>query len=688
MPGIGDTRTAAGWSRALKSAARSGVRVDLRNLEPVRVLRDALGLALVLGGSLAFFTPAVAMTAGLGAFLGTLATYQRSWRPAPVLAVASGLSLAAAVFFGYLVGTRSVLFPVLLAAWTFLAGLSWAAGATVGAIATASVAVMLLPAAVSGSVSEAVVQAGVTALGGMAPVMMALLFPVRRWRAQRDAVGNVLAALADYARRLSLDPRALVDPQPLITAGLAVAATPRVARSRPAELHDAVVLAERIRLVLAALADASARRPQRSDERDRIGRVLESAGAVLDAAAQAIRRGDAVQVPEATRIVLTHTETGEVPPTGQDGRNAERLADLLSDLVDRIDGGDDPRPPSLSANHVVPKLVPTVVRRTAAEFRRPESPILRHAFRLSVVVTLCYILSTHLPLEHTSWAPLAALMVMRPDFALTYSRALGRLAGTVVGAALSAGIVQLTHPGTVACALLAVGCAALVYLFVYAGYGLVLACASGYVVFLLSMDGQSWTRAVPDRILLTVLGGGLAMLAYALYPAWETHRLEHLLANWLGAAGNYAAAVLDRDAGNPAADVQQTLLDVRTAWEAWWNARGIATLEPVRHRGIPDAAADAADLALRRLGHTAVVLEARSSESPIPEAARFAESLRQATETGRRTLLEGQIPEWDELRGDLDAWDDEHTSDPALRHAAGRILDHLDEFSDALAQPG
>lgn len=97
LPGVEDSPGSPRWSRALKATARTGLRAERGRLEPVRVLRDAAGLAAVMAVSLALFDQAVALSAGLGTFLGSIATYQRSWRPSPVLALASGVRQCSAL---------------------------------------------------------------------------------------------------------------------------------------------------------------------------------------------------------------------------------------------------------------------------------------------------------------------------------------------------------------------------------------------------------------------------------------------------------------------------------------------------------------------------------------------------------------------------------------------------------------
>ncbi|MDG4865635.1 FUSC family membrane protein, partial [Streptomyces sp. T-3] len=206
------------WRNALKETARSGLKVERRRLEPLIAIRATAGLALVVGLSLYFFDPAVAASSAFGAFQAAIATFQRSWRPRPVLALASGASLGISTFLGYLTGFNLVLFLALLALWTFLAGLSWSVGPTVGIIASSNVAMMLVTITLPTTVAEAAGHAAMIAVGGLVQAALVVAFPVRRWGAQRDALADALAGEADYARRLRHDPVAAFDPEPLMNA--------------------------------------------------------------------------------------------------------------------------------------------------------------------------------------------------------------------------------------------------------------------------------------------------------------------------------------------------------------------------------------------------------------------------------------------------------------------------------------
>ncbi|MEU6390100.1 FUSC family protein [Streptomyces sp. NPDC046939] len=703
------------WFRALKGAARSGLTVERKRLEPLVALRGAAGLALVIAVSLTLFGPAAAAGSAFGGFQAAIATFQRSWRPRPQLALASGASLGVSTFLGYLTGSHLVLFLPLLALWTFLAGLSWAAGPTTGIIASSNVAMMLVTITLPTTVAEAAGHAAVMALGGLVQAALVVLFPVRRWGAHRDALADALAAEADYARRLRHDPVAPFDPAPLMLARNAAALTPRQARTRPAQLHGTRGVAERIRPVLASLADPAVGVPAEGPERDRARELLAAAGSILDAAARAIRHGTPVDIPPDAIAAFDSPDLDAIL-SGPAKRAATRLGSLLRDVVETAGGTPTPEPrvpafrrrltaraplrrtaprPAPSAKTrplhrpTLLQLLPVVVRAMEREVRAGAS-VSRYAYRVCAVAVAGYLLGNALPLGHGYWVPMSAVMIMRPDFSQTYSRAVARFGGTLVGVALATGVVRLAHPDTELSAALAVLCAALMYLLMRTGQLVSQACVSAYVVFLLGMGGEGWSQTVPERLVLTLVGGVLAMLSYALYPAWETPRLRTRLADWLAALGEYAAVVVDHyahPAGRASPDVREALLKARDAHIAWQEAVDRAKDEPVRHRGLSNAAADDAAHALHRLGRVAMLMEAHLPErdaTPVPAAAALADALRTAVRDGARAIRERRVPEWGAVRAALDAWDGEGVPDRVVRRGAGMLVESLEELSEAL----
>lgn len=288
---------------------RSGLTIEETRLEPLLALRTAVGVAIVIGPALWLASPAYAASAALGAYSAGAATFQRTWRPRKVIALGAGVGLALSTFLGYLAAGRLATFLPLLAVWAFAAGMAWAVGSTAGIVAATTVGSMLVTVTLPTSVGRALEHAAIIALGGVAQALLILLFPIRRWGAHRDALADALAAVADYARRLRHDPTAPFDPEPLMTARDAAAVTPSQARSRPSVLHGPRGLAERIRPVVAALADPDVGAPAEGPGRDRARELLDAAAEVLDAAARAIRRGTPAEVSPEARTPCVSTRS-------------------------------------------------------------------------------------------------------------------------------------------------------------------------------------------------------------------------------------------------------------------------------------------------------------------------------------------------------------------------------------------
>ncbi|MEU3993521.1 FUSC family protein [Streptomyces platensis] len=687
------------WSRALKEAARSGLTIERTKLTPLIAIRGSVGVAIVIGLCLWLGDPALAVSSAFGAFSSGIVTFQRSMRPRPVLALAVAGALAVSTFLGYLAAAHVVAFVLLLAGWTFLAGMAWAIGPVSGLAGTQTVAIMLVTVTLPTSVLGAAEHAALIFFGGVVQATLIVLFPVRPWGVQRDALADALAAEADYARRLRHDPVAPFDPAPLMDARLASAVTPRQARRRPVQLHGPRGLAERVRPVLAALADPVVGAPTEGPERDRVRDLLGAAATVLDAVAHAVRHAKPVRLPPEAMATLEVPATGPMLH-GAARRSAYRLISLLADAVELTDEPVEATRPTTEAErgHLlrpsVPRLVPGALRALHREARWT-SHIFRHALRVAAVAAAGYLLGTALPFGHGYWAPLASVMVMRPDFAQTYSRGVARFCGTLVGVGIAGALMALAHPSRYVSAGLAVVCVALMYLLMRTGFSVTSACVAAYVVFLLGIAGAGWEQTVQERVVLTLLGGLLAMLSYALFPAWETPRLRDGLAAWLAANGDYALAVFDLYA-TPAErrprQVRDALLDSRAARAAWEESEARAEKEPVRHRGLSPASAKAAGAALATMGRVTMILEVHLPErdaASSPGATAFAFELRASLEEATQAVRERGELNWTELRAVWERWDAEDENRGVALRVADLLLDALDDLAEALSrEPG
>jgi uncharacterized membrane protein YccC len=673
------------WLTALKHTARSGVQLERTVSDPLPALRAGLAVALVVFGTLLLSTPQLATSAAMGAFIAGTGSLQRSYRPRPVLALGAAAGLSVSTFVGYLASPWPPLFVLVLAVWAFGAGLAWGLSQVSGVVASTTVAVMLVVVTLPASVLGALHHAALIALGGVVQALLMVLWPVRRWSAQRDALADAYASLADYARRLRVDPFAGLDPDPLMAARSAAALTPHQARRRPPELGGMREPLERIRPVLAALADPRVGAAETGPERERTRELLAAAADLLDAVARSIRTGAPVDVPERIYRTFALPRSGPVL-TGPGRQAAVRLIGLLSDTVDTLEtasgevavpthGPAEPRRPTVIA---LGPIAATTVRRHWDW----SSPVLRHAVRLSAVSALGEAIGLMLPFRHGYWAPLTAVMVMRPDFSQTYARGVARILGTALGAGASTGVILLTGPGQWACATLAVLCICCAYLTTRTGYAALSAFVAGYVVFLLSMDGAPLAATARERIGETLLGGALALAAYAVFPTWQTVRLPDRLADYIQGNGGYAAAAVAAF-GDPSArrrELREALLAARRSRSELVTASAQAEAEPVRHRGLRHSQLSGARSALAALGRTVLLMEAHlpAPDAPsAPGAARFAEVLRTETARAADAVRAEQSPDLGDVRAAYDAWlgtVPEPASDAAAEADATQLL--------------
>jgi len=700
------------WLAALRDTAKAGLTLDRSLTNPRRALRGCLAAALVVFPTLAVFGPALATSAAMGAFIAGTATFQRSFRPRSSLALAAGIGLGMSTFLGYAAVGIPGAFPVLLAVWAFGAGLAWAIGPTAGVVASNTLSVMLVVVQLPVSLATALGHGLVCSVGGAVQALVVALWPIDSWRAQRDALADTYAELADYARRLRQDPTAHVDPAPFMVARQAAALTPWQERHRPPELRGLRGIAERVRPALAALADPRVGAPAEGPARDRTREILAAAAEALDALARAIRTGDPVRVPKDTPGLALARPAEESTLRGAARRSARRLTGLLAKAADRLDQQDRSaitvagpglsRPPLF---RVLPSALKTVRRQL-----NPHSAVFQHAVRLSGVVTVAYLAARLLlphngPVVHGYWAPMTAAMVMRPDFAQTFSRGVARLAGTVAGVLLATLVVELFDPGAWISAVLAVACMGGAYLTLRTGYALMTVCISSYVVFLLGLQPGDPVHTALERVGMTLLGGAVALGAYALFPTWQTARLPERLAEWLAAAGRYTGAVFTAF-GDPAGqhaerDVRPALLDLRETRGEMLAALDRADTEPVRHASqVPELSRkqiDRARTAIGLLGRSTVLMEAHlpaPDSAPVPGAREFAEELRDATAIAAAAILLGQSADFSALRDAHTRWDGRLAALPAddgtdvARAGARLVMQAIAELEKAVRPRG
>ena len=142
------------------------------------------------------------------------------------------------------------------------------------------------------------------------------------------------------------------------------------------------------------------------------------------------------------------------------------------------------------------------------------SPSVMFALRMALTVAVATEIYRWRGVQSGYWIPMTAMMVQKPLFAETLSRALTRVIGTLAGAVLATLFLLFIHPDPMILAWITVGFTFLSYLTVSINYALFSAFITSYIVFLLSLNALPGPEIAHRRAYATVVGGVVALLIH------------------------------------------------------------------------------------------------------------------------------------------------------------------------------
>jgi uncharacterized membrane protein YccC len=193
-----------------------------------------------------------------------------------------------------------------------------------------------------------------------------------------------------------------------------------------------------------------------------------------------------------------------------------------------------------------------------------KSAACRHAIRLAVCVAIGDAVGRSFELHRSYWLPMTVAIVLKPDFASTFSRGVLRLAGTFAGLVFATALFHLL-PASAAAQVLAI--AALMFVLRCwgpANYGILVIAVTAMIVLLIAMASVSPKEVIAARGLNTAIGGAIALLAYALWPTRERLRVQDEMALMLDAYRDYFRAIRESYV-QPEAKFEEQLDRTRTA---------------------------------------------------------------------------------------------------------------------------
>lgn len=665
-----------GAQAGVDTGAHSGVlasfaaafAVDRAGLRPAVAVRATAGVVIPLIAGIAAGHPAVGTTAAFGALSVGYPLVTSGPRTPVGTMLAISLGMGTATFIGAVSGLVPPVHLLVLAVAGFVAGLLVAAGpgaTQVGVNATIALLVFGRLAAYPGS---AAMHASWVLGGGVVQTLLAVLARSQRpLRSQRAALANAYEALADAA--------AGDDQVPIAVAEAAAAAREAIepwlkADDRPmAEpLRGLAVELDRLRHEIQSLRFLQA---QLSPARGRLTMNARSmAAGALRGVGAALREGHPATGIDPLAEQLAELADELAPePARRPGPGAASPAEAFASartaaiagqlravnrMVTELSGVRRISLPVTAANAadaiiVIPSGLVSVLRQVRAALS-PSSPAFRHAVRLAVVVPLATAISYGLPWQRGYWLPLSALIVLKPDFAATISRGVARIIGTAIGVLAGATIVATVHPaGLTLIALIAV-CTWAGYTVFAANYAIFAIFLTAFVILLISAGEKNAIATVENRGFDTLIGGGLAILAYLLWPTWEAGTLQAATADRFEAIRRYLSAVLaaylDPQARDPAA-LERLAGATRRAQSSVAASLSRARGEPARNR--PDIASYAGILSAGRrivAGTHALASHLRDARQQfaVPAAAPLAAEIDQAMSELVHAIRTGEPP--------------------------------------------
>ena len=576
------------------------------------VLRNTLAVVLPLGVGLATGYTEVGLGIGAGAldtmFSDQPGPYRQRMRWLLLATLAAGL----AALLGFTIGGQ--LLPMLLAtaAFGFCGGMLVVFGADAARVGMTSMILLVIAAATPIDPRNALLAALLIACGGLLLTVLAVAaWPLQRYRPERHALAGVYAGLAGLARQPAVDD----DNNPALTDAMTALQHTLLGRyrahGRAMEAFAVLLeLAERIRLELIAISALHADPATHARYRNGVAHVLDAIAQALaasepplqaQAALQALR-DDARAAPDRLGAHLRALD-GQLAAAVRNANWAGSRGELRAAAAEM----QLPRALQSSSSWAVLRANLT-----------PRSVAFRHAVRTAASLSAALLASRLLDLPHGYWLPMTTAIVLRADFAATFNFGLLRVVGTLLGLVLTTALLHLAPASPWAhLALMALLCMAFRWL-ANAHYGIAVAALTGTVVILLSYYGVNPGVAVADRVINTVLGCGMAMATYLLWPTWERGRARGAFAEMLDAYASYLRALA---APQQHEAQRETRSLARTA-----RSNAAASLERMRAEpGTPAALLELARALFangNRLARTAMALEALGDGTP-PRSAAF-----------------------------------------------------------------
>lgn len=546
-------------------------------IAPWLALRNTLGFALPLAAGIALGRIPAALIVSIGALNVSYSDSHDPYLQRARRMLAASALVGLAVFAGAVCGNHHLLAVPATGAWAFAAGMLVALSTTAADLGIMSLVTLVVFAAKPLPPESAALSGLLAAGGGLLQTALALAFwPIRRYAPERRA----LAALyAELARAAAAPPDVRQSPPASAQSTQAQSALASLSGDYSIDGERYRMLlsqAERTRLGLFALGRMRvriARETPGSPESALVERYLEIASHVLQSVADALIAAHPVDSPRAQldelqslaehlRATAVQWQDARLQMDAVNGQLRSALDLAASATVAGLAAfarQEIHRPWHLRLGGTMATLRANLSLRSAA---------CRHAVRLAVCVALGDAVGRSFSLQRSYWLPMTVAIVLKPDFASTFTRGVLRWAGTFAGLVFATGLFHLLPASPPAHAAAIVALMFVLRCWGPANYGIFVTAVTGMIVLLIAMVSTAPQEVMAARGLNTAIGGAIALAAYWLWPTRERARVPDALAQMLDAYRAYFHVIRDSYI-QPAASLDEPLdrarLDARRA---------------------------------------------------------------------------------------------------------------------------
>ena len=541
---------------------QSVVRYESEKVTPGLAFRNALGITLPLLFGVITGSLAGSVIVCTGALNVCFSDNEDPYAHRARRMLAACALVGVAVFVGSISGHHHWTAVLVAAGWAFAAGILVSISGEAADLGVVSlVTVVVFQAFPAGW--ERAAYSGMLAFGGglLQMILSLALWAVRRYEPERKALGDLYAELSRAASSSIASSAAPPASAQITLAQHSLAALSRDHSVESERYRSLLNQAERMRLSLLALAKLRSRMKRHDEALPEVAilercfpiyaRLLGSIGNWLLTGESAKSSAECLEELHELTAAMQYPARDEGATVAAMVLDARHQMDALAgQLRSAVDLAADATPTGVMAFELREARKPWSLRlkgsfATLRANLTLDSAACRHAVRLAVCVAIGDALARGWSIRRSYWLPMTIAIVLKPDFTATFSRGVLRLIGTFAGLVLATGLFHLLPPALLPEVFLIAALAFAMRCFGPANYGVFVTALTAMVVVLLTATGTAPKDLIAPRGLNTLLGGAIALLAYAVWPTWERTQVSEMLARLLDAYRDYFRLVRD-----------------------------------------------------------------------------------------------------------------------------------------------